>query len=202
MIVLPLTYFGNIAYFKHFVSGIELWIDDREPYLKQTYRNRMRILGANGPLELSVPVKSTKGKTLPVDQIEISYDENWPIKHWRSIVSAYKSSPFFEEYEEDIKGLIFNESRSLSELNKHIIDRIINLLDLKANYHLTSKESLPSEFVDHRTHFKPSSTPQLEDLKPYLQVFNYKFDFVPNLSVLDLLFNEGPYSTTILKEMF
>lgn len=199
MIVLPLTYFGNIAYYKHFVSANELWIDDREPYLKQTYRNRMRILGANGPLELSVPIKSTKGKILPISEIEISYDENWPLNHWRSIKSAYKSSPFFEEYEEDIKSIIFNEPMMLTDLNKLIIDRIINLLNLNSSFNFSSDKQLPSKFKDYRTHFKPSKSPEIENAKSYQQVFNYKFDFVPNLSILDLLFNEGPYSSTILK---
>ena len=200
-IVLPLTYFGNVAYFRHFVSDKKLWIDDHEPYLKQTYRNRMRILGANGPLELSVPIKSTRGKTLPIDQIEISYDENWPLKQWRSIKSAYKSSPFYEEYEEDIKVLIFSEPIYLVELNKSIVDQMIILLGIEKDYHLSSEHLLPSEFKDRRTYYKPSKSPEFEYVKPYQQVFNYKFDFVPNLSILDLLFNEGPYSKTILNEM-
>ena len=199
--VLPLTYFGNVAYFRHFVSDDELWIDDRELYLKQTYRNRMRILGANGPLELSVPIKSTKGKAIPIDQIEISYDENWPLNHWRSIKSAYKSSPFFEEYEEDIKELIFTEPIFLVDLNKLIVDRIINLLNLNSSFNFSSEKQLPSTFKDYRTHFKPSKSPEIENTKSYQQVFNYKFDFIPNLSILDLLFNEGPYSTSYLKEL-
>jgi len=200
-IVLPLTYFGNVSYFRHFVSKNKLLIDDGEPYLKQTYRNRMRILAANGPLELSVPIKSTKGKILSIDQIEISYDENWPLNHWRSIKSAYKSSPFFEEYEEDIMVLIFSEPQKLIELNKLIIDRVIILLDIEKDYLFSSEHILPSKFNDLRTFFKPSKSPEFENAKPYQQVFNYKFDFVPNLSILDLLFNEGPYSTAILKEL-
>ena len=199
--LLPLTYFGNIAYYKHFVSDNELWIDDREPYLKQTYRNRMRILGANGPLELSVPIKSTKGKMPPIDQIEISYDENWPLNHWRSIKSAYKSSPFFEEYEEDIKSIIFSKPMMLTDLNKLIVDRIINLLNLNSSFYFSSDKQFPSKFKDYRTHFKPSKSPEIENARSYQQVFNYKFDFVPNLSILDLLFNEGPYSANILKKM-
>lgn len=199
-IILPLTYFGNISYFSYFMSESEIWIDDREPYLKQTYRNRMRILGANGPLELSVPLKSTKGETLPIDQIEISYDENWPLKHWRSIKSAYKSSPFFEEYEDDIKSIIFSNSALLIDLDKLITDRIIDLLNLSFNYKLTSDKPLPPNYKDYRTYFKPSKSPDFKNAKIYQQVFNYKFDFVPNLSILDLLFNEGPYSATILSE--
>ena len=201
MIVLPLTYFGNIVYFRHFVSDSEIWIDDREPYLKQTYRNRMRILGANGPLELSVPITSTKGEIFPINQIAISYDENWPLKHWRSIKSAYKSSPFYEEYEDDIKSIIFSKPELLIDLNILITDRIIELLNLSLIYKLTSEKELPSSYKDYRTYFKPSKSQAIKMAKPYQQVFNYKFDFVPNLSILDLLFNEGPYSITILKEL-
>jgi len=161
----------------------------------------MRILDANGRLELSVPIKSTKGKTIPIDQIKISYDENWPLKHWRSIKSAYNSSPFFEEYEEDIKNLIFSKPLNLIELNKTITDRIIILLGIEKDYQFTSEHPLPIKCSDFRTYFKPSKSPEIKNAKPYQQVFNYKFDFVPNLSILDLLFNEGPYSTTILREL-
>ena len=199
-IILPLTYFGNVSYFRHFISDNEIWLDDCEPYLKQTYRNRMRILGANGPLELSIPIKSTKGKKLTIDQIEISYDENWPLKHWRSIRSAYKSSPFFEEYEEGIKKLLFSESVKLVDLNEVITNQIIRLLNIEKSYEFTSKQSPPLKNINFHTHYKPSKSPHFENLKPYQQVFNYKYDFVPNLSVLDLLFNEGPFSATILSD--
>lgn len=161
----------------------------------------MRILAANGPLELSVPIKSTKGEIIPIDQIEISYDENWPLKHWRSIKSAYKSSPFFEEYEEDIKSIIFSKPDMLLELNKLIVDRMSYLLNLGSSFKLTSENGLPSNYKDLRTHFKPSKSPEFENAKSYPQVFNYKFDFIPNLSILDLLFNEGPYSTSYLKDL-
>lgn len=199
-IVLPLIYFGNLDYFRHFVSNNELWIDDCEPYIKQTYRNRTRILGANGPLELSVPIKSTKGKTILISQIEISYDEDWQLNHWRSIKSAYKSSPFYEEYEDDLKSIIFSNYTTLLDLNKIITDRIVNLLNLNNNFKFTSERKLPSKFKDFRTHFKPRKPQESDNLKPYQQVFNYKFEFVPNLSILDLLFNEGPYSKTVLNE--
>ena len=200
VIVLPLIYFGNLDYFSHFVSDSELWIDDCEPYIKQTYRNRMRILGANGPLDLSVPVKSTKGKTIPISQIEISYDEDWQLNHWRSIKSAYRSSPFYEEYEDEIKSIIFGNYNTLLDLNKIITDRLVDLLNLNSILNFTSELKLPSKYKDYRAHFKPSKSKELENYKPYQQVFNYKFEFVPNLSILDLLFNEGPYSKTVLNE--
>ena len=200
-IVLPLTYFGNIAYFKHFISDNEIWIDDREPYLKQTFRNRTRILGANGPLDLGIPVKSTKGQRLTIDEIEISYAENWPEKHWRSIKSAYQSSPFFDEFRDDIKTLLMLEEIYLVDLNKTILEQILDLLEIEKSFFLGSKKKKPESFTDYRTHFKPSKSPEWLTSKKYPQVFNYKFDFVPNLSVLDLLFNEGPYSIEYLIEV-
>jgi hypothetical protein len=199
MIVLPLTYFGNIAYFKYLLSGDQICIDNCEPYLKQTYRNRTHILGSNGPIELTIPVKSTKGKLLTIDKIEISYAEKWPVKHWRSIESAYHSSPFFEEYQDEIKSLILTKQKYLADYTLAILKRILDLLSIDESIIFSSQQALPKSFIDYRTYFKPTKSPLFENVKPYPQVFNYKFGFVPNLSVLDLLFNEGPYSKAFLK---
>jgi hypothetical protein len=199
MIVLPLTYFGNIAYFKYLLSGKQIWIDNREPYLKQTYRNRTLILGSNGPIELTIPVKSTKGKLLAIDKIEISYAEKWQIKHWRSIESSYNSSPFFEEYRDEIKSLILNNQQYLADYTLNILIRMLDLLNIDESINFVSQQALPKNYKDYRTYFKPTKSPLFENVKSYPQVFNYKFDFVPNLSVLDLLFNEGPYAKAYLK---
>jgi len=200
-IVLPLTFFGNIEYFKFFVSDSVVIVDNKENYSKQTYRNRARILGSNGVLDLSIPVKSTKGITKSINEIEISYAENWPLKHWRSIKSAYKSAPFFEEYEDEIKALLFSEHRLLVDLNTSILNKIIDLLQIETKYHFTSEIQIPEEFIDKRTFFKPSKSPEIEYKNNYPQVFSYKTDFSPNLSVLDLLFNEGPYGSRYLESV-
>lgn len=196
-IVLPLTYFGNLSYFHYLYTSDEVWIDNTEVYLKQSFRNRMQILAANGVIDLSVPVQSSKGLELNIDKVKISYDERWQLKHWRTIQSAYKSAPFFEEYEEDIKALINEDHIYLSDLNQSILNKIIELVGSPSKMEFTSIIAAPNTAISYRGHFKPSKIPP-SDFKSYLQVFNYKFGFVPNLSILDLLFNEGPYSASYL----
>lgn len=199
-IVLPLTYFGNIAYFHLLYTSEELWIDDREIYLKQSFRNRTQILAANAKLDLTVPVNSTKGYEITIDKIKINYDDPWQLKHWRSIVSAYKSAPFFEEFEEDIKQLVFAKHEFLLDLNLEITYKIMKLLGKEIELHFKSKEELPSRTHSMLGYFKPSKMPASHsELKAYMQVFNYKFGFIPNLSILDLLFNEGPYALSYLQ---
>ena len=196
-IVLPHTYFGNLSYFKYLYTAKEVWFDDREIYLKQSFRNRTQILAANGVLDLSVPVQSTKGVELSIDKIKISYDDRWQIKHWRTIQSAYKSAPFFEEYEDDIKALINKEHSLLIELNQSVLIKLIELLGHPKKINLASENTIPSSARSLRGYFKPSKIPS-SSFKPYLQVFNYKHGFSSNLSILDLLFNEGPYSVGYL----
>lgn len=199
-IVLPLTYFGNIAYFHLLYTSEKLWIDDREVYLKQSFRNRTQILAANAKLDLTVPVNSSKGYEIRIDKVRINYDDPWQVKHWRSIVSAYRSAPFFDEYEEDIKHLIFSKHDSLVDLNIEITDKLMELLGKKLDLHFKSKEEIPEFSHSMLGYFKPSKMPTSHsELKAYMQVFNYKFGFVPNLSILDLLFNEGPYALSYLQ---
>lgn len=195
--MLPLTYFGNLSYFKYLYTTDDVWIDDTELYLKQTFRNRTQLIAANGVLDLSVPVQSTKGIDLSIDKIRISYDDRWQINHWRSIQSAYKSAPFFEEYEDDIKALINTKHTLLIDLNRSILMKLIELLGHPKKVKLASEIEIPSSAQSLRGYFKPSKIPE-SNFKPYLQVFNYKHGFVPNLSILDLLFNEGPYSVGYL----
>lgn len=198
-IVLPLTYFGNLSYYKYIIDSEHFWIDDTEIYPKQTFRNRAQLLAANGIINLSVPVIGNKGKDKNISEIKISYDDSWQIKHWRTIKSAYKSAPFFEEYEGDIHNLIMRKHAYLIELNLSILEVLLKLLDITKELKLVSKEKLPADSIRYLGHFKPSKMPEKHlQFEAYMQVFNYKFGFIPNLSILDLLFNEGPYSSQYL----
>ena len=200
-IVLPLTYFGNLSYFKYIIDNDEVWIDDKEAYLKQTFRNRTILLAANGTINLSIPIYSTKGQYVSIDKIKVSYDDPWQLKHWRTIKSAYKSAPFFEEYEEEIHDLIMKKHSFLLDLNKSILEVLMKLLDIRKELKLVSNGDVNPLAKSYLGYFKPSKMPVSHlNFTPYLQVFNYKFGFVPNLSILDLLFNEGPYSTQYLSQ--
>ena len=146
-----------------------------------------------------MPVNSTKGKELPFNLIKINYDDPWQLKHTRTIKSAYKSAPFFEEYEDDIISLINEKHTYLEELNKAVLFKMMEILNKEQTINFSSKESIPANSISLLGHFKPSKMPKSHlNLKSYVQVFNYKFGFVPNLSILDILFNEGPYALEFL----
>lgn len=199
-LVLPSSYFGPIYHFSLIVNSESYFIESKENFIRQSYRNRFEILGANGLLSLTIPVKKWKNHT-SIDKIEVSFDENWQQLHWRSIESAYKASPFFEFYEEEIKPLIFSMEVNLIKRNSLIekaVNRIINI------------QALPSftEFyevneLDYRAIINPKNKVEMQAVSTpkYIQVFEDKHDFIANLSILDLLFNLGPETKTYLLQL-
>ncbi len=200
MPTLPSSYFAPILQFAIITPTNEYHIEAKEHYMKQSYRNRFEIYGANGLLSLSVPVKKWNNHTL-IEKIEVSYDEDWQQLHWRSIESAYRASPFFEFYEEEIKPLIFSKEINLLKRN-HLIERVINkIIGIKATVEFTS--IYESQAPDWRTTITPKNKVELESIAipKYIQVFEDKHGFIPNLSILDLLFNLGPESKLYLKQL-
>lgn len=199
MIVLGSAYWPNLHYMHYWLAHNNVVLDTCEYFEKQTYRNRSVILSANGPLALSIPVKKWQDQT-PVNAIEISYQEPWQKQHWRALVSAYKNSPYFDFLEEELKVFYETEYRYLLEFN------MAQLHWLKKAYRLNALPELASEYIephqlkktdiDLRQRIHPKHEEILPEVrailsKPYYQTFSNKFEFVPNLSVLDLIFNEG-----------
>jgi hypothetical protein len=197
-LVLPLLCCGNLDYFSSLVSHESIVLDDLEMYPKQTYRNRYRILGANGPLELSLPVKSTNGIKTPVQEIALSFDEPWPEQHWKTLVSAYGSSPFFQEYSVELKPLLLEPEPMLFKHNLRLLNWILRTLDL--NVQIEFKSLLPDipNKDPLQQAFKPSKEISNTSIPYYPQVFEYKFGFVPQLSILDALFNTGTETIELL----
>jgi hypothetical protein len=196
--LLPITYFGNIEYFSFFAKHQTVGIDITETYQKQTFRNRSQIYGANGMLNISVPVKRPYGKLTKVNQVEISYLENWQKNHWKSIESAYRRTPFYEFYTDAIKDILFKKHQYLIDLNlaftNHLIEKLgidckIKLITSSPNFEFNDLRSILSS--KHKSDFK---------CKPYIQTFSDRNPFINNLSILDLLFNEGPNSICIIEE--
>ena len=191
IIYIPTAYFGSISYFQHIAKTEKCIIDAFETYPKQTFRNRCCILTANGLVNLSIPVIRTQGSKSKSNEILLDVKQNWRKIHWRSIESAYASSPYFEHYETDIKNLIFNPEDQLIAFNLKITQKIIDILDLKTNLGISetfSADKLNSE-----------SFGLLYAYEPYQQVFNNSRDqHVVNLAILDALFNLGPMARKIL----
>ncbi|WP_282628292.1 WbqC family protein [Empedobacter sedimenti] len=191
-------YFGPIDYYAEMVKSQSLNIEVCENFQKQTYRNRMNILGANGKLMLNIPIFHN-GTRLFKD-LQPSYEYDWQKEHIKSLKSAYQSSPYFEYYEDDIIPILEQKEKFLLDFNLKTIDFINNKLKLDLDIQQTeSYQSIDQEF-DFRNQFSAKKPAQYE-LTEYAQVFDDKFEFIPDLSILDLLFSEGPSAVVYLKNL-
>lgn len=193
-------YLPPIYFYSCILSEKEVLFDVNEYFIKQTYRNRCSILGANGVQELIVPVKNRNSKIL-MNNVELSNAENWQKNHWKSIESAYRKSPFFEYYADDLLPFYStNRNENLVELNTGLFNKINKLLNLNIEVNF-SEEYINSDLVklDFRSLISPKNKPLEFNQKEYIQVFSDKLGFKSNLSIVDLLFNEGPNSFNYLK---
>jgi len=206
-ILLSTAYFAPIQYFSKMVAYPEIYIEQYENFIKQTFRNRTMILGANGPIPLIVPVVKGRGAKICIKDLRIAYDEEWQRNHWRTIFSAYSSSPFFEYYADDIEPFFRKKYDFLLDYNLRITECLLDILEISHKLKMTEDfEKIPENFLNFREQI--SAKKHLIDEDPnyrpiqYTQVFSEKFGFIPDLSILDLLFNEGPSAHTILEECF
>jgi hypothetical protein len=201
--LLSVAYLPPIQYITKLLAHERVYIEMHENFQKQSYRNRCVIYGANGPLTLVIPVNKKRGRKNIISDIRIDYDSDWQNIHWKSLVSAYQNSPFFEFYKDEINQLLFNRKKFLTDFNLSLLNHITRLLNLKRNYLLSEDYQSDSEVYDYRQSINPKKRLQRPDgfFQPvkYQQVFVEKFGFIPNLSVVDLIFNEGPDSHRILK---
>lgn len=196
--IFPAFYFGPISYFAELLKTGEFRFEAYEHFPKQTYRNRCYIQGANGKLRLAIPTQHNGARVMK--DIQVSDDYNWQKEHYKSLVSAYKSSPYFEFYEDDLLPIFEKKEKFLLDLNLKTIELIASKLKLEIELNLTDKYELAEESIDFRNRFNAKTEP-VGNFPEYFQVFDEKFDFMPDLSILDLLCNEGPKSATYLQEL-
>jgi hypothetical protein len=187
----------NLHYFFYVLQPGAVCIEQFDHYQKQSFRNRTRVLTANGVMDLSIPVHKKAIKEYTKD-IEISYVEKWQHRHWKAITSAYSNSPYFEYFEEDVKVFYTERYEKLLDYNMAQLNLILKILKQKKEIVLTGQfEKEPSNLFDMRELIHPKIDHRndknvVEVLsKPYYQTFETKFGFTPNLSILDLLFNKG-----------
>lgn len=197
--VFSTAYFPSIRYVATLINHSKVVIEQYETYPKQTYRNRTVIATANGVLPLTVPVVRVNGNHTYTKDIEICYAENWAIKHWRAIESAYNSSPYFLYYKDDVEAVFNKKHSTLLELNMDIIAFVMKKLRLDTEV-LLSDDYVEVYDVseDYRNVFLPKRK-EIVSLPQYTQVFEDRLGFLQDLSILDLLFNLGPDSITYLK---
>ena len=197
--ILPTSYFGSIAYFKALAQYPEVMIEAKEHYPKQTYRNRCDIVGGDGIISLSIPVKRIDGAKTPTEIITVSDDENWRVRHWRTLVSAYQSSAYFDHYSMEVEELLFANTTSLLELNTIITKRVIEWLDIETKIsHTTHFEPLLDN--DYRITLTDKNHNQVRINAPYIQVFPSPNHFAESLSILDAIFCEGPMTHKLILE--
>ena len=192
-ILLSTAYLPPVIYFAHIVHARSVYLEKKETYIKQTYRNRCEIYSANGKLRLSIPVIRVNGNHTRTDDILISHKENWPRSHWRALESAYNSSPYFLYYKDALAPFFNHRYTSLFEYNTGLLNTILELLDLYSEIRFTETYSqTDDDIVDLRNKISPDISVSKDHFPEYQQVFSEKSGFLPNLSILDLLFNEGP----------
>jgi hypothetical protein len=201
--LLSTAYFPPILHYAWLLKNQEISVEQFETFPKQTFRNRCVILSANGLQSLSVPViKSNGAKTLTRD-VKISYDEAWQQLHWRSIKTAYNSSPFLLYYQDELEDFFNKKPQFLLDLNEDIIQLINNLMEWDISFKRTSEFVFPADIIaneDKRFILTPKNIEPL-DLPPYIQVFSDQYPFFENLSILDLIFNLGPEAESYLMKI-
>jgi len=195
-------YFGSVQYIKQIATANSAVIDIHEPFKKMSYRNRTTIVSAQGPLLLTVPLQNWRDQKLPFHEVKISYSENWPSKHIKALSSCYKRSPFFEYYEDELSRLLKTEYPYLLDLNMQIIEWLSKVLKTQFNFSKTTEVTsyLDPNFIDVRDTSNMSKLSQNIANQVYPQVFSDKIEFIPNASILDLLFCMGPSANIYLKD--
>ena len=198
MAVFSTAYFPCISYMARFLAEDQPWIEVCETYHKQTYRNRCRVMTANGVENLSVPVVKVHGNHTMTKDVVVSYKEHWQQIHRRCLESAYKAAPYFNHYYDFIRPIFETRFERLIDLNDAALQAILKMLKVKREIVHTT-DYLKTVENDYRETFSPKAPLDPKLFPAYYQVFNTKFPFAPDLSILDLLFNEGPNGITLLK---
>lgn len=217
--LLSTAYFPPVEYFAKIAEGFTLSPDDVKPsviyieacenYQKQSYRNRCLFYAGDGVQRLQVPIVHENGThTLPVSRIRVDWSTPWMTQTKRAIESAYESSAYFEYYRDELFAILDSKPETLFELNMRILEFFLRKTGIRAEIRLTDHFS-PRDSGEYGEDLREVIHPKrpntiLEDMglkKPYFQVFARKYGFKSNLSIMDLLFNEGPDSILYLKKL-
>lgn len=204
-ILLSSAYLPPVQYFAHLQSAEQVWIEQYDHYQKQTYRNRCVIAAPDGPLSLTVPIEKPNTQKAFMRDIRISDHGNWRHLHWNAIESAYNHTPFFEYYKDDFRPFYEKKFDFLVDYNEQLCQLVCQLIDIDTSFQRTeSYVAEPSNtIIDLRDAIHPKKE-VMDDASfsavPYYQVFQERLGFLPNLSIIDLLFNMGPEAIFVLQK--
>ena len=192
------AYLPNVRYFAWMLAQDKVFFVNNTHFQKQTYRNRTEICGSNGILKLTLPTVHSKEAHQKENEVRISDTIPWQKQHWRSICTAYRSSPYFEFYEDAIYPWYQKNFTSLYEFNTSLFEVLKGLIGIETPFLFSEKYNPHPQHLDVRSVLEVKKQSEVAAVT-YTQVFEEKNGFIPNLSVLDLLFNVGPESLGLLK---
>lgn len=199
-VLAPLSYGGSITLWACMARASHIILEQKDNYQKQTQRNRLYIHGANGKLMLSIPVKHLgHAGHQKYEHVQIDNSFPWQVQHWKSLQTAYRSSPYFEFYEDELALFFTKKFTHLYAFNKALFTTICQLLGMRTTITHSDTYEQSSSVKDLRPLLEIKRK-QAYALLTYTQVFNEKNGFIHNLSILDLLFNEGPNSLLLLQK--
>ena len=200
---LSTAYFPSVQYFTKILKYDTLYIEAHENYQSQSYRNRTIISGPNGKQSLSLPVQKISGKKIPIKDVKIDYSTPWQKEHLRSIDMAYKSSPFYEYYIDAFIPFFEKEFQFLFDYNMQILITLLSEIEINTKILFTESFEIKNSIDDFRFNIHPKKSKQKIDPdfipQQYSQVFEQKFNFIENLSIIDLLFNKGQEAELVLE---
>ena len=201
-VLLSSAYLPPVSYFYFLLKYEWVNIEQFETYPKQTFRNRCEIMSGNGKLSLTIPVSKPQGNRTTSKDILIDKSERWQQNHWRAITSAYLNSPYFEFYQDEIEAFYKGNFDSLLQFNEQLMNCICEIIGIQKEFAFTtSYDHSPGKVLDLRSVISPKKEMKREHFPEYIQVFSTKLGFIPNLTIIDLLFNFGPETLVYLKSI-
>ncbi len=194
--------FPPISFFAVILDFEMLKLEACENFQKRSYRNRYRIGSTQGVLELSIPLVKGKNQQQSIRDVMICRSNNWPVQHLRALQSSYGKTAYFQYYKDELQDLFMNKTSYLFEFNVSVLECLINWLGLRVSLEFTKQFELNAApgSLDLRNQIKLKQSIS-NQIIPYYQVYSEKIGFIPNLSILDLLFHKGPESIFYLQQI-